>query len=227
MIKQFSKNLITFVIFIPLFLGSCGTQRQNEEQAVVMQLAADLEETAFAETQTVPVNAVSAGISEGAALEESNFAELVEIYIHICGAVNNPGVYAVAADSRLFEVVELAGGLTPEADEASLNLAHTVTDGQQIVVLTREETAELASKGLYRTGATAVDGGSGQENGAVNINTASVAELTAISGIGESRAQAIVAYREQNGGFRTIEDIKKVDGIKDGLFSKIKDKITV
>lgn len=209
MTRGFLKTLVTIVIFGGFFLGGCGTQRRNEEQAVAIQL----EPQTAAETETAEASA--------AETQEPPAA----VYVHICGAVNAPGVYAVEADSRLFAVVALAGGLTPEADEASLNLAHTVTDGQQIIVLTKQETADLAAKGLYGAGMPEAAQGSG--NGLVNINTASVAELTAISGIGESRAQAIIAYRERNGGFRTIEDIKKVDGIKDGLFSKIKDKITV
>lgn len=204
MIKGFLKANIAAVICAAFFLGGCGTRRGNEEQAVAIQL----------EPQTDAAEPVRTG---GAEAEEPS----APVYVHICGAVHSPGVYAVAADSRLFEVVALAGGLMPEADEASLNLAHTVTDGQQIVVRTKEETARLAEKGL--SGAPE----QGQADGLVNINTASLAELTAISGIGESRAQAIIAYRERSGGFRTIEDIKKVDGIKDGLFSKIKDKITV
>ncbi|MCM1184070.1 MAG: ComEA family DNA-binding protein [Roseburia sp.] len=208
-------------------------QRQKEEQAMALQLATDAEEsaqdseTASAEAQTVEPEAALAGDAKEAVSGESSPAESAEVYVHICGAVNVPGVYAVPADSRLFEVVALAGGLAAEADETSLNLAHTVADGQQIVVLTREETAALAERGLYPAETADVASGGAQGSGLVNINTASVAELTAISGIGESRAQAIVAYREQNGGFRTIEDIKRVDGIKDGLFSKIKDKITV
>lgn len=203
MIKRFLKANIATVICAVFFLGGCGTQRGNEEQVVAIQLESQTDaesvQTSATETKEPPA----------------------AVYVHVCGAVNSPGVYAVEADSRLFAVVALAGGLTPEADEASLNLAHTVTDGQQIVVRTKEETAQLAAKGLYG------DSGQGQGSGLVNINTASLAELTAISGIGESRAQAIIAYRERNGSFRTIEDIKKVDGIKDGLFSKIKDKITV
>ena len=89
-------------------------------------------------------------------------------------------------------------------------------------MLTREEIAQgmtaVSENSAARTGA---------DNGLVNINTASVSELTGVSGIGESRAQAIIDYREKNGAFKSVEEIKKVDGIKDGLFAKIKDYITV
>ncbi len=136
-----------------------------------------------------------------------------DIYVYVCGAVNNAGVYKIAGGSRLYEAVELAGGFTDDADEACLNLAREVKDGEQIIIRTVEE-AQAAQEAACG-------------DGLVNINTASAAELTTISGIGESRAQAIIAYREANGGFGSIEDIKKVEGIKDGLFAKIKDKITV
>lgn len=147
-------------------------------------------------------------------------------YIYVCGAVALPGVYSLRQGSRLYEAVELAGGLTQDADETCLNMAREITDGEQVVILTQEETALLKASGTYFTE------NSGQEvsekaSGLVNINTADAAELTSVSGIGESRAQAIIEYREKNGMFHSIEDIKKVDGIKEGLFSKIKDKIKI
>ena len=149
------------------------------------------------------------------------------VYVYLCGAVASPGVYQLKQGSRLYEAVELAGGLTREADAACLNLARQITDGEQIVILTCEEAEQLKQEGKYAFGQENAATASNTPSGLVNINTASVSELTTVSGIGESRAQAIVAYREANGGFRCIEDIKKVEGIKEGLFSKIKDKITV
>lgn len=148
--------------------------------------------------------------------------ETEQVYVYVCGAVNCSGVYQAQAGVRLFELIEMAGGFMPEADRSHLNLARTVADGEQIVVLTREEIAQgmtaVSENSAARTGA---------DNGLVNINTASVSELTGVSGIGESRAQAIIDYREKNGAFKSVEEIKKVDGIKDGLFAKIKDYITV
>ncbi len=148
------------------------------------------------------------------------------VYIYVCGAVELPGVYCLKQGSRLYEAVELAGGLSGDADAACLNMAREIADGEQVVILTQEEAALLKASGTYPLGLT------GQEradegSGLVNINTATVTELTGVSGIGESRAQAIIDYREKNGAFRSIEDIKKVEGIKDGLFSKIKDKIKI
>ena len=124
--------------------------------------------------------------------------------------------------------MELAGGLTQDADENCLNMARQITDGEQIVVLTLEEAASLKEAGTYQYPPAAdVQASAPQGAGLVNINTATVPELTSVSGICESRAQEFIDYSENNGRFVSIEDIKNVDGIKDGLFSKIKDKITI
>ncbi len=152
---------------------------------------------------------------ESESMESSQMIKEDKIYVYLCGAVINPGVYEVAEGSRLFEVIELAGGMTKDADSASQNLARVVQDGEQITIWTLEEAAELAKKAAI------------QKAGLVNINTAGVEELTTITGIGESRALAIIEYREQYGLFESIEGIKKVSGIKDGLFEKIKNQITV
>ena len=118
--------------------------------------------------------------------------------------------------------------MTADADENCLNMARQIADGEQVVILTQEEASALREAGAYAyPPGDAAQGVSAQDPGLVNINTATVTELTTVSGIGASRAQAIVDYRERNGSFGSIDDIKKVDGIKDGLFSKIKDKITI
>lgn len=136
-------------------------------------------------------------------------------YVHICGEVENPGVYMLPEGSRVFEVVEAAGGFTAEAADASLNLADVIADGMQIVVLSDEEFAVVSEERASESG------------GLVNINKASKEQLMTLSGIGESRAEDIIRYREESGGFQTIEDIMKVTGIKDAAFQKIKNSITV
>ena len=142
-------------------------------------------------------------------------AEIPKCFVHICGEVKAPGVYELAEGSRIFEAVEAAGGFTEEASEASLNLAGVISDGMQIVILSKEE-VRLQLEAAGDPGA-----------GLVNINKASKAQLMTLPGIGESRAEDIIRYREESGGFQTIEDIMKVSGIKDAAFQKIKDSITV
>lgn len=143
----------------------------------------------------------------------------VYVYVYVCGAVQQPGVYEVLEGSRLYEVLEKAGGMLESADDMYLNLAREVKDGEQIVVLTVEQTKTVDGSVMTET--------SGSAKRLVNINTASIEELTTISGIGESRARAIVDYREQYGAFQTVEAVMKVSGIKEALYAKIKDKITV
>ena len=141
--------------------------------------------------------------------------EPIKIYVHICGEVNNPGVYELAEGSRIFEAVEAAGGFTEEAAQASLNLAQVISDEEQIVILTQDEAAEKARQERE------------QAAGIVNLNTASKEQLMTLTGIGESRAEDIIRYRKESGGFQNIEEIMSVPGIKESAYLKIKDSITV
>lgn len=144
--------------------------------------------------------------------------------VHVCGEVANPGIYELPAGSRIYEAVKAAGGFTENAEEESVNLASPIEDGVQIRIYSKDEAETLAA------GAAPFDGfeasGEGKEP-VVNLNTATKEELMTLSGIGESRAEDIIRYREENGGFQNIEDIMKVSGIKDAAFQKIKDRITV
>lgn len=204
--RGLAAGIFMLALFMPVFLCGCGDTTQSE--ALLLNIT---EESDTAQTRQENETAMqTVGDSE----------ESGQIYVYVCGAVKNPGVYQADSGSRLFEVIEMAGGFVPEADRAGLNLARSITDGEQIVVLTQEEAAQKMT-------VVSENAAGQQDSGLVNINTASLSELTRVSGIGESRAQAIIAYREKNGAFQSIEEIKKVDGIKDGLFSKIKDYITI
>lgn len=143
-----------------------------------------------------------------------------KVYIHICGAVKKPGVYTFATEPHVMDVVERAGGFTRRADAASVNLAESVPDGTQLVIARRDK-----KKAVYEEQSSHHDASGVSDK--VNINTASREELMTLSGIGESKAAQIVSYREANGRFQKIEDIMNISGIKEGVFSKIKDYITV
>jgi len=160
-------------------------------------------------------------------------------FVHICGEVKSPGVYELSEGSRVFEAVEAAGGFTDEAEENLLNLAEKIADGMKIEVLSKEEAKALTEEERQRMSGTRMGQGSGASTGGqagqtsgagsslINLNTASKEALMTLSGIGESRAEDIIRYREENGGFKKIEDIMKVPGIKNAGFQKIKDNITV
>ena len=187
-----------------------------------------------------PEEAGSAGKTESA--DKSGDAEKTDgtgrgesgtasVFVYVCGAVRTPGVYRLPAGSRVYQAIGAAGGLTGDAEDRMINQAQTVSDGEQITVPTRTEAAsmpQLSENGapeVKQTGGSASAGVSA--DGKVNINTADSAALQTLNGIGASRAEEIIAYREGNGRFGCIEDIMKVSGIKTALFEKIKDRITV
>lgn len=153
--------------------------------------------------------------------------------VHVCGAVKSPGVYFMEPDARVYQAVEKAGGFEPEADKDYLNLADALFDGMKIYVPTRAEVeagGEIRWKEPGSSGReTPEKSGSKEQGGSflININTADEAELCTLPGVGSSKAKSIIAYREKNGAYRKIEDIMNVEGIKDGVFQKIKDSITV
>ena len=137
------------------------------------------------------------------------------VWVYVCGSVNCPGVYKLSEGSRITDAIEAAGGMTEEAADTYLNLAETLSDGQKIEVPSLEEAEALTEAG--RTGAA----------GLVNLNRATEEELMTLSGIGASKAKEIIRYRETKGGFGKPEDLMKIPGIKEGVFHKIRDQITV
>lgn len=181
-----------------------------------------------------------ADIDNGSEAVSDKEMQQAMIYVDVCGAVANPGVFQLAAGSRVFQAIEAAGGYLPEAALTCVNRAGVLTDGQQLYILTQEEMERQGLDPAEMSGAS--DGqmngsaGTGQNTGMtaqvqqdnrININAADEAQLTTLTGIGATRAQAIIAYREENGPFAAIEDIMNVQGIKEGTFAKIKDEIVV
>ena len=148
------------------------------------------------------------------------------VYVYICGEVAAPGVYELSEDSRIYEAVDAAGGFTENAARESINLASKVSDGMQITIYNKEEAASLPAGGTSAGKNSGQDQMSGSSS-LVNLNTATKEELMTLKGIGESKAEDIIRYREKSGGFKTIEDIMKISGIKEAGFQKIKDSITV
>lgn len=166
------------------------------------------------------------------------------IRIYVCGAVRLPDVYELPSGVRMVDAVEAAGGFTDDAGYEYLNLAAPLSDGQKVYIPTKSEVEEVIASGdAYastvnitsntpgiQTGEStdnsqndANNGGSGK----VNINSADKTTLMTLPGIGASKADKIIAFRESNGRFASIEDIMLVDGIKEGMFNKIKDSICV
>ncbi len=153
--------------------------------------------------------------------------------VDIKGAVVNPGVYLVENTKRVIDVINEAGGFTANASTEEINLSKKVFEEMVIIVYTKEEvesnnfTSSVTNDALTTTNDNSSNSNTSPSNTKVNINTANLETLETLTGIGKSKAQSIIDYREQNGNFTSIEDIKKVSGIGDSIYEKIKDHITV
>lgn len=238
--------------FAGAFLAACflcGCTRK--EELILLTDEAVSGETGEAESAAVgdaePALQEEAAASERTQMSaEETPAEIGVLYVHVCGAVEMPGVYELPAGSRVYEAVQAAGGFSKEAEQNYVNQAQILTDGVKLVIPTREEAAAAERGEETDSGAAArekreailqigIVGGeepsgeetAGRTDARININTATVKELCNIPGVGETRAAAIVSYRESHGGFVKPEDIMKVNGIKEGMYEKIKDSISV
>ena len=139
-----------------------------------------------------------------------------KIFVDVKGAVKHPGVFETTKDKRVKDLIEEAGGLLDDADTSTLNLSQKVKDQMIIYVLKHGEKPKQIS-----------DSSSSSNTDVININTANKEQLMKISGVGKTKAEAIIAHREKNGDFKKKEDITKVRGIGKSTFEKIKDKIEV
>ncbi len=138
-----------------------------------------------------------------------------DVYVYVCGAVLNPGVYTIAAGSRIVTALEAAGGFLENAAAEAVNLAEPVQDGMQILIPSMEEYEASVTESKRSA------------QGMIDLNTATITELCTLSGIGETKAEAILSYRSEIGGFTDIAQLKEVSGIGDRLFEQIKDGIYI
>lgn len=144
-----------------------------------------------------------------------------ELYVHVCGCVKSPGLYQMREGQRVGDAIAQAGGFSEKANRDAVNLAEILQDGVQIYIPSMQE------KDLKETKESST-GEEGERTGTkINLNLATADVLTELSGIGPARAEEIVKYREENGSFSSIDDIKNVPGIGEGIFERIKDLITV
>lgn len=139
-----------------------------------------------------------------------------QIYIHIVGAVKKPGVYTFQKKPRVIEVVEKAGGFTKDAVTTEVNQAELVEDGTQLTIASQKDPKQNEGQDAEQT-----------ETGKVNLNAATKEQLMTLTGIGEAKAIAIIAYREEKGKFQKPEDLMNIPGIKEGVFDKIKSQICI
>lgn len=153
------------------------------------------------------------------------------IYVYICGEVRHPGVFQLPSGSRIYQLVEKAGGLTKKAAKDGINMAEELSDGQMVNIPKKVSRKAAASGKGDDSGTDPAAAQTPQDDqpsdGKVNINTASQEQLMTLSGIGETKAKSIITYRSEHGSFKKPEDLMNVSGIAEGTFSKIKNDITV
>ena len=194
---------------IIFMLSGCGSDHVSYEPAGVT----DSTDAQVTEQQTDESSATS---------ENTGY-----VYVYVCGAVRQEGVYRLSEGSRINDALILAGGLTEDAASGVLNLAEPVQDGQKLYFPTKDELAD--QQNALRDGAytdSQIDS-SGEQTQKIDINTADKEQLMTLSGIGEAKAESIIRYRAEHGNFAQIEDITNVDGIGESLFQKIKEYIYV
>ena len=220
MFKKF--NLVILAGLLCFQLSACGNSAMEFETDSMANLPSKEVTSSLQEEEAV--------LQEGGYVQEQqeetvpmdSSREVLQVMsVHVCGAVKNPGVYQAEPGTRLYRLIEMAGGFLQEADPDYLNLAMEAEDGMQIRVPTKEEAL------AYGPPTTESQTVSETVEGKVDINRADEALLCTLPGIGESRAKSIIKYREENGYFQAPEDIMKISGIKEAAYEKIKDYITV
>ncbi len=196
----------SLIVCLMISLALCGCENSEASRIVSEQLSEEEE---------------SGGLMQAEESGEDTEEKPEQIFVHVCGQVAAPGVYEMDAGSRVYEAVKAAGGLLDTAAADALNQAERVTDGQKIYVPSAEEFRGQDAAGNLSGSVQS------REDGLVNINTAQKEELMTLTGIGEARAEAILKYRADHGNFQAIEDLMNVEGIKEGTYGKIKDKIRI
>lgn len=212
--KKNGKSVKWCVMFVLVFAaGILYSCRLPDSEKAVMQ---DGREEEIIETENTSFGENTAG---------------AKIYVYVSGCVKKPGVYQLLAGSRIYQAVEAAGGMTKKADTQGCNLAEALQDGQQIHIPSKTDTGEQTKDKIKdksnNTDSSIIEENEKTKSTKININTASKEELMTLTGIGEVKAQAIIHYRQSQGAFSQIRDLMKVEGIKEGSYSKIQDDICV
>lgn len=206
------------VAIISFTLGSLSTPRASSERTLSNEDVWELPESGdnFLTEESEKVDPPDNN-SDNLALPDSTGPEPIVVYI--TGAVVAPGVYRLPPTARVADLVWLAGGLTPDADQDRINLASYLKDADQIKVWRLGE-SDSGSKAASQSSSQAA-------NGLINLNTASAAELESLPKIGPALAQAIIKHRTENGPFKSVDDLEQISGISSTIIDSFRDKITV
>ena len=207
-IEKNKKYIIIALLFIFLIIGIIIVKQFDTEEKESLELISIEEETE----------------QDNKSIEEE---EDYKIVVHITGEVEKEGIIEIKEGGRISDAIDAAGGLTKEADLERVNLAYELEDGQKIYIPNKndKDIDEYVTEGVDDI--VLPDELTNMGDGLININKADLEELQELDGIGEALAENIIAYRENNGKFKDIEDIKNVSGIGDSKYEKIKDSIKI
>ncbi len=211
-------RLIVILFFMMLFFAACGSRAKVYVGSAAEEAENGTDESADDSDGSLGEGKTTASESTAVASETAP----KEIACYVCGAVKNQGVYYLTEDKRKKDAVDAAGGFTGDAAQSYVNLAEKVHDGEKIYIPTEDELEAGLPAEDEQAGTVTASG-----NGYVDINSADKEELMTLPGIGGSKADSIIVYREAHGGFKSPEEILEVQGIKEGIYNKIKDKIVV
>ncbi len=246
------KNTIRVILVIVLGLIACAIKlwisihpntavRYTQEEAGIASTGMSSQETTISISDQSPSASAEATATSTLPISDK------QIPIYICGYVMMPGIYETMPGTYLYQLLDMAGGLLPEAADQYINMVLIINEPLSIYIPSEEEVEQITSdeesdvseylrngldEGVWGIHDTVDESGvsdsnTPEEERRININTATQAELETLPGVGESTALAIIKYREENGNFATAEDIMKVSGIKEGRYEAIKDSIEV
>ncbi|UQS86468.1 helix-hairpin-helix domain-containing protein [Nicoliella spurrieriana] len=215
-------GIVVVILIIFLLVGN-GDNKTPETNQFESSFNSGIENSNSTNTESTSVVSVSSSASSDG-----------KLVVDIKGAVKHPGIYKVDVDTRVSNLVDLAGGFSKSADHKNVNLAQRLNDQQVIYIPIKGEVKgnrhlNQSMDSNISNGQSQLDSSSnsGDNNGKININTADKEQLQTINGIGEKKAENIISYRQEKGNFKSIDDIKNTDGIGDKMFENIKNSITV
>lgn len=237
--KKLVIGIITvFFIGVTGFFYSLGAVKETKEDVILTKGALERKDTITNDSKEYSRKEVQSEEESSGKLPDSKDVnkedsvstgtdateQKVFIYVHVCGEVKKPDVYSLEEGTRVIDAVQKAGGFTKTAAKEYINQARIVVDGEQLYIPSIDEVQDM---NLLDEREIANGQESSSKSTLVNINTASMEGLMTLPGIGESKAKSIITYREENGTFKSIEELKNIVGIKEGVYQKISDLITV
>ena len=221
------KILIGLSLIGLIIAGFFMINGQSSRQSNVAELAQETVTRSEAESEEISTGTKKNSQKEKAEPQTSSSEESEFLTVDVKGAVKNPGIYQLKKTSRINDAIQKAGGLTTDADSKSINLAQKLTDEAVVYVATMGENAASVSSNTGQSSTSGTSEVASQKGNKVNLNTADLSELQTISGIGQKCAQDILDYREANGKFNSVDDLKNVSGVGAKTLEKLKEYVTV